>query len=146
MERSSNAASTGPPTSSPGGRTAHVESPGGLIARRRRCGGTESLPTSKRLGPSRVPPSQRSSVACTYTTYMPNKTISVPDDVVPIIESLDVPFSRWVTDQLRRHATQSTVSFAQQLVTDAALAGAERRLTDEDARTTGERMERSAPW
>ena len=77
---------------------------------------------------------------------MPNKTISVPDDVVPIIESLDVPFSRWVTDQLRRHAIQSTVSFAQQLATDAALAGAERRLTDEDARAAGERMERSAPW
>lgn len=77
---------------------------------------------------------------------MPNKTISVPDDVVPIIESLDVPFSRWVTDQLRRHATQSTVSFAQQLVTDAALAADARRLTDEDARAAGERMERSAPW
>jgi hypothetical protein len=84
--------------------------------------------------------------ACTYTTYMPNKTISVPDDVVPIIESLDVPFSRWVTDQLRRHGAQSTVSFAQQLATDAALAAAEGRLTDEDARAAGERMERSAPW
>ena len=77
---------------------------------------------------------------------MPNKTISVPDDVVPIIESLEVPFSRWVTDQLRRHAAQSTVSFAQQLVADAALAGAEPRLTEEDARAAGERMERSAPW
>lgn len=77
---------------------------------------------------------------------MPNKTISVPDDVVPIIDSLDVPFSRWVTDQLRRHAAQSTVSFAQQLVADAALAGADRRLTDEDARAAGGRMDRSAPW
>ena len=77
---------------------------------------------------------------------MPNKTISVPDDVVPIIESLEVPFSRWVTDQLRRHAAQSTVSFAQQLVADAALAGAEPRLTEEDARAAGERMARSAPW
>ena len=77
---------------------------------------------------------------------MPNKTISVPDDVVPIIESLEVPFSRWVTDQLRRHAAQSTASFAQQLIADAALVAAERRLTEEDARAVGERMERSAPW
>lgn len=83
---------------------------------------------------------------CTYTTYVPNKTISVPDDVLPIIEGLDVPFSRWVTDQLRRHAAQSTTSFAQQLVADAALAGADRRLTDEDARTVGARMDQSAPW
>jgi Tfp pilus assembly protein PilX len=77
---------------------------------------------------------------------MPNKTISVPDDVVPIIDSLDVPFSRWVTDQLRRHAAQSTASFAQQLMADAALVAAERRLTEQDARAAGERMERSAPW
>ena len=34
----------------------------------------------------------------TYYTYVPNKTISVPDDVVPIIDDLDVPFSRWVTE------------------------------------------------
>lgn len=77
---------------------------------------------------------------------MPNKTISVPDDVVPIIDSLDVPFSRWVTDQLRRHAAQSTASFAQQLMADAALVAAEQRLTEQDARAAGERMERSAPW
>ena len=82
---------------------------------------------------------------CTYNTYMPNKTISVPDDVVPIIESLRMPFSRWVTDQLRRHAAQSTRSFADQLLADAALA-APRRLTPEDALSVGERMERSAPW
>jgi len=76
---------------------------------------------------------------------MPNKTISVPDDVVPIIDSLDVPFSRWVTDQLRRHAAQSTMSFAQQLLADAAQAGTEPP-TKNEARATGERMERSAPW
>jgi mRNA interferase MazF len=35
---------------------------------------------------------------------MANRTISLPDDVTPIIESLDVPFSTWVADQLRRHA------------------------------------------
>lgn len=80
-----------------------------------------------------------------YHTYMPNKTISVPDDVVPIIESLDVPFSRWVTDQLRRHAAQSTMSFAEQLLADAALASG-RRPTERDAVAAGERMERSAPW
>lgn len=76
---------------------------------------------------------------------MPNKTISVPDDVVPIIDSLGVPFSRWVTDQLRRHAAQSTMSYGRQLLADAALAGGERP-TAEDARVVGERMERSAPW
>jgi hypothetical protein len=74
---------------------------------------------------------------------MPNKTISVPDDVIPVIESLDVPFSRWVTDQLRRHAARSTMSFADQLLADAALA-AGRGLPDRGA--VGERMERSAPW
>ena len=36
-----------------------------------------------------------------YDTYMPNKTISVPEDVVPIIDGLGVPFSTWVADQLR---------------------------------------------
>lgn len=76
---------------------------------------------------------------------MPNKTISVPDDVVPIIDGLDVPFSRWVTDQLRRHAAESTVSFSQQLLADAVLAGLEPP-SDADARAVGERMERSAPW
>lgn len=76
---------------------------------------------------------------------MPNKTISVPDDVLPIIERLDVPFSRWVTEQLRCHAAQSTMSFAEQLVLDAALAEGERP-TERDARSVGERMERSAPW
>lgn len=74
---------------------------------------------------------------------MPNKTISVPDDVLPVIESLEVPFSRWVTEQLRRHAATSAVSFADQLLADAALA-AGARLPDREA--VGERMERSAPW
>jgi hypothetical protein len=76
---------------------------------------------------------------------MPNKTISVPDDVVPIIESLDMPFSRWVTEQLRRHAAASAVSFADQLLADAALAGRPRP-SRKDAVAVGERMERSAPW
>ena len=80
-----------------------------------------------------------------YTTYMPNKTISVPDDVVPIIESLEVPFSRWVTDQLRRHAAASAMSFADQLLADAALAG-DARPSHDDALAASERMDRSAPW
>lgn len=82
----------------------------------------------------------------TYYTYVPNKTISVPDDVVPIIDDLNVPFSRWVTEQLRRHAAQSTMSFAQQIVEDAALVTTERKLTRADALAVGQRMERSAPW
>lgn len=81
--------------------------------------------------------------SCTYDTYMPNKTISIPDDVVPVIESLGVPFSRWVTDQLRRHAATSAMSFADQVLADAALAENSAPLTRE---TVGERMERSAPW
>ena len=81
-----------------------------------------------------------------YAVYVPNKTISVPDDVVPIIEGLDVPFSRWVTEQLRRHAAQSATPFAQQLLDDAELAGAARRPTRQDALAAGARMERTAPW
>ena len=77
---------------------------------------------------------------------MPNKTISLPDDVVPIIESLDVPFSTWVADQLRRHAaTRTGLSLGQQLLADAALAGSEPP-TEEGLRAVAERMERSAPW
>ncbi len=81
-----------------------------------------------------------------YGTYVPNKTISVPDDVVPIIDSLDVPFSKWVTEQLRRHAAQSSASFADQLLADAAIAAGEPRPTRKDARAIGSRMKRSAPW
>ena len=80
-----------------------------------------------------------------YHAYVPNKTISVPEDVVPLIESLEVPFSRWVTDQLRRHAAVSGMSFADQLLADAALAG-KRRPSRGDAVAAGTRMERSAPW
>ncbi|MBU6367769.1 MAG: hypothetical protein KJT01_16255 [Gemmatimonadetes bacterium] len=76
---------------------------------------------------------------------MPNKTISLPDDVVPIIERLEIPFSRWVAEQLRRHAAHDTPSFAEQLLLDAALAANERP-TQTDALAVGARMERSAPW
>jgi len=87
-----------------------------------------------------------SRCASTYNTYVPNKTISIPDDVVPIIDGLAVPFSVWVADQLRRYAaTQTGLSFGQQLLADAALAGAEPP-TDEETLAVVERMERSAPW
>jgi hypothetical protein len=76
---------------------------------------------------------------------VPNKTISVPDDVLPIIAGLDVPFSQWVTTQLRRHAAQTSMSLAQQLLADAHLAATDRPSRD-DAVTIGERMERTAPW
>ncbi len=77
---------------------------------------------------------------------MPNKTISVPDEVIPIIESLDMPFSRWVTEQLRIHASaRSSMSFSDQLVADADLARSARP-TREDAIAAGTRMERTAPW
>ena len=80
-----------------------------------------------------------------YNTYVPNKTISVPDDVVPIIDSLGVPFSRWVTQQLRRHSAQTTMTFAQQLVADAALVAGEPTPV-RDVLDVAERMEWSAPW
>lgn len=76
---------------------------------------------------------------------MPNKTISLPDDVLPIIERLEVPFSRWVTEQLRLHAAHTTPSFTEQLRMDAALAAGERP-TRQEALGVGQRMERSAPW
>ena len=38
---------------------------------------------------------------------MPNKTISLPDEVMPIIDSLEVPFSNWVRDELlKRRSSQ----------------------------------------
>jgi hypothetical protein len=38
---------------------------------------------------------------------MPNKTISLPDEVMHIIDSLDQPFSNWVRDELlKRRARQ----------------------------------------
>ena len=77
---------------------------------------------------------------------MPNKTISLPDDVVPIIDGLRVPFSTWVANQLRHYAeTQTEMTFGNQLLADAALArgGAP---TDVESRAALERMECSAPW
>lgn len=81
-----------------------------------------------------------------YNTYMPNKTISLPDDVAPIIKRLGVPFSTWVAGQLRRHAAaQPESSFEQQLLADAELADATPP-TDAETAATIARMERSAPW
>ncbi len=78
-----------------------------------------------------------------HDTYMPNKTISVPADVLPIIASLDVPFSQWVAEQLRLHAARTEQTFAQQLLADAELSGDDRPT---DRHAVGARMERSAPW
>jgi hypothetical protein len=77
---------------------------------------------------------------------VPNKTISLPDDVLPIIAELGVPFSTWVADQLRRHAaSHSALSFAQQLLVDAERAAAAPP-TLEESLAALERMDRSAPW
>jgi hypothetical protein len=77
---------------------------------------------------------------------VPNKTISVPDDVIPIIESLDVPFSTWVANQLRHYAaTHSGLGLAQQLLADAELAGT-KPPTAVESLNAMKRMERSAPW
>jgi hypothetical protein len=81
-----------------------------------------------------------------YDTYVPNKTISVPDDVVPIIDNLGVPFSTWVADQLRHYAAaHSGVSLSHQLLADAELAGVKPPTAAETLKAM-ERMERSAPW
>ena len=81
-----------------------------------------------------------------YTTYVPNKTISVPDDVVSIINNLGVPFSTWVADQLRHHAaTKSGMNFSQQLLADAKLSGIKPPTAEESLQALA-RMERSAPW
>ncbi len=81
-----------------------------------------------------------------YTTYMPNKTISIPEDVLPIIDRLGVPFSSWIADQLRRYdATQTELSMGQQLLADAAMAGVVRPSADESLAVV-QRMDRSAPW
>lgn len=81
-----------------------------------------------------------------YDTYVPNKTISVPDDVVPIIDNLGVPFSTWVADQLRHHAaTHQAAGLSQQLLADAELSGIKPPTATESLRAM-ERMERSAPW
>ena len=81
-----------------------------------------------------------------YTTYVPNKTISIPEDVVPIINTLGVPFSMWVADQLRHHAaTQSGLSLGEQLLADGVLADGEPP-TYPESRSRMDQMERSAPW
>jgi hypothetical protein len=81
-----------------------------------------------------------------YNTYMPNKTISIPDDVLPIIDKLDVPFSVWVANQLRHHAaTQHALQLSQQLLADADLAG-NNPPTKAESMKAVQRMERSAPW
>ena len=124
--------------------------------RRKCCSPTLSPPVDRFSGTSRRECRSSSAGSATGQSldvpvyayvcmYMPNKTISVPDDVVSIIESLDMPFSRWVTEQLRRHAARSTMSFADQVLADGALAAGEG-LSDRGAVVIGERMEKSASW
>lgn len=76
---------------------------------------------------------------------MANKTISLPDDVIPIIERLGVPFSTWVADQLRSHASRTGEPFTRQLEVDAGRASPGPP-SDDERRAVAERMERSAPW
>ncbi len=77
---------------------------------------------------------------------MPNKTISLPDDVLAIIDQLDLPFSVWVAKQLRHHAaTHPALDISQQLLADAKLAG-DKPPTKAETIQAVERMERSAPW
>ena len=81
-----------------------------------------------------------------HDTYVPNTTIGVPDDVVPIIDNPGVPFSTCVADQLRHHAaTYQAAGQSQQLLADAELAGVKPPSAAESLRAV-ERMDRSAPW
>jgi hypothetical protein len=81
-----------------------------------------------------------------YDTYVSNKTISIPDEVIPIIDTLGIPFSTWVADQLRHHAaTHSGANLSQQLLADAELAGTKPPTAAESLQAM-KRMERSAPW
>ena len=79
-----------------------------------------------------------------HNTYMVNKTISLPEDVVAVIDSLDMPFSRWVTEQLRLHAAKTTLSFGDnELLADAALAVGDK---PPSRAAVAKRMDQSAPW
>ena len=107
---------------------------------------TRDVDSDRSFEPTSGSTRSRHSSMCMYDTYVPNKTISVPDDVVPIIDNLGVPFSTWVADQLRHHAaTHSGVSLSQQLLADAKLAGIKAPTKAESLKAM-ERMERSAPW
>jgi hypothetical protein len=65
---------------------------------------------------------------------MPNKTISLPDDVVPIIDTLYA-------------AAKPGLTFRQQLLVDAELArGHPASVVHVDMEAVAERIERSAPW
>ncbi|HMQ26755.1 MAG TPA: hypothetical protein PKA98_12265 [Acidimicrobiales bacterium] len=76
---------------------------------------------------------------------MPYLTINLPEDVVPLIVGLEVPFPTWVAAQLRHHAAPRTrMSFGQQVLADAGPAGPAPM--GAQSRLLGERMERSAPW
>lgn len=77
---------------------------------------------------------------------MPNRTISLPHDVVPIIERLGVPFSTWVAEQLREFDRRgAALTLGDQLLRDAELTGSSRP-SDAAIRAISARMERSAPW
>jgi hypothetical protein len=72
---------------------------------------------------------------------MPNKTISLPDEVIPIIESLDQPFSNWVRDQLlKQRETQPAERNRWDAVEATAqeLAGEVNWLTVDELRAGGD--------
>ena len=59
----------------------------------------------------------------THDLGVPNKTISVPSDVIPVIEGLEIPFSQWVTARLREYAATAVQPLSQLFEADAELAG-----------------------
>lgn len=80
-----------------------------------------------------------------YRPYVPNKTISLPDDVLPIIATLDVPFSQWVAEQLRVYAARRPrLTLGDQVLADTSLA--EQRPDEAVLAAVLDRMNRTAPW
>lgn len=73
---------------------------------------------------------------------MANKTISIPDDVTHVIDTLGMPFSQWVTEQLRAFEEAPKLTLAQQFELDATIADEE----PPDPIEVGRRMELNAPW
>ncbi len=72
---------------------------------------------------------------------MPNKTISLPDEVMSIIDNLDQPFSNWVRDELLKlRSTQSPSGGRLERIEAMAqeLAGKVDWLTAEELRAGGD--------
>lgn len=77
---------------------------------------------------------------------MAEVTVSIPDNLLPIIDNLEVPLSTWIVEQLRLYAqTLSEVGLLRDLLADAALEQ-DSPPTQTEWLVVLDRMERSAAW